>query len=200
MKGQQQAVSAILITGILIAVVGSVYFWGIPLIQKNKDISLLESSEVFILNVNNKIKDIANHGGKDMIAITTPGILKFDGENITLEIDTTGSIYDVNAMIPLSKNSCTLPNGVWGVDNPEVICIITQCTGSGKCENYHTIYKLNYIRLDVEPGIKSYQLELTGNKDYGGEHNYIQIENKGTTEETAEGRNLISTKIAISII
>ena len=39
MKGQQ-AISVILLTGILIVTVSSIYFWGIPLIEKNKDIAL----------------------------------------------------------------------------------------------------------------------------------------------------------------
>ena len=179
--------------------VGSVYFWGLPLIQKNKDISLLENSEGFMLNLNNKIKDIANHGGRDNIEIIIPGMVKFDG-NIILDVETVGSIYAEGAWIPLSRNGCALTDGTWGINNPEVLCLLTQCiSGGAKCEKYQTEYKLSYIKLDTE-GINSYKIELTGNKAYGGEHNYIQIENKGTTEKNVDGKNLISTEIEISII
>ncbi|MCX6819223.1 MAG: hypothetical protein NT129_04475 [Candidatus Aenigmarchaeota archaeon] len=202
MKGQQQALSAILITAVLIGVVGSVYFWGLPLIQKSKDISVLGGCESFMMNLNNKIKDTANHGGSDSIEITVPGTLKFDGANLTLYVDTAGIIYDVNALIPLSRNDCSSPEGTWGIDNPEVLCIWTECLGSGKCEKYHTEYKLHYLTLNVavESSMKAYKIELIGNQDYGGEHRYVKMENKGTTEEMVDGRTLISTKIGISII
>src|SRR3989338_6960866 len=87
MKGQQEALSAILISGILIGVVGSVYFWGVPLIQKNKDISILESSEAFVRGLDVKIKSVANNGGRDQMSIPVPGIVTFDGKMITMSIE-----------------------------------------------------------------------------------------------------------------
>ena len=196
MKGQQQALSAILITGVLMGVVGSVYFWGLPLIQKNKDISVLENSEGFMLNLNNKIKNIANHGGRETMEVTVPGIIEFDGDNITLEIETTGSIYAENAPISLSKNGCSRTDGTWGVHNPEVLCLLTQCLGEGSdCGTYQTVYTLRYIQLNTE-GLESYKIDLVGNRLFAGENDVIQIENKGTSLIG----NLKNTEIEISII
>lgn len=184
----------------MIGVVSSVYFWGMPLIQKNKDVSLLENTEAFMLNLNSKIKDITNHGGRDTIELTLPGIVRFNGENITLSIDTTGSIYAEGTFISLSRNGCSMTEGVWGINNPETLCLKTVCTGGGaNCQKYHTEYKLSYIRLDTE-GINSYKIRLSGDVNMGGEHSFIQIENKGTTEEIVGGRKLISTEIEISIL
>ena len=60
MKGQQQVLTILLITLVLVAIVGSVYFWGLPLIQKNRDITVLKKAEDFMMNLNNKIKYVAN--------------------------------------------------------------------------------------------------------------------------------------------
>lgn len=200
MKGQQQALSAILITTVLIGVVGSVYFWGLPLIQKSKDVSVLENSEILMLNLNNKIKQVANSGGSDRVTVNVPGILSFDGENLTLVVDTSGSIYATGALIPLSKNSCTVTEGLWGVNSPEALCITSQCLGSSaRCEKYRTEYKLSYIKLYTNE-LDSYKIVFVGDAFYGGENDYIQVENVGTSEKNDNGRNLISTEIKISIV
>ena len=103
MKGQQEALSAVLISGILIGVVGSVYFWGIPLIQKNKDVSLLENSEAFMQTLDSKIKAVANNGGRDQIVISVPGLVRFDGEIVEFSIETEGTIYATDEEILLGR-------------------------------------------------------------------------------------------------
>jgi len=194
MRGQQEALTAILISGILIGVVGSVYFWGLPLIQKNKDISVLENSEVFIKNLNEKIKYVANNGGRDQMRITIPGIIRLTSDkNIEIVVDTDGSIYSINAEIPLGRNSwChATEDGVWGVNDMEMICVKSMEVGEG---SYKTTYTLSYVVL--ASGARKYTIELTGNPSSGGEEHFINIENKGT----ATDGNLIKTIIEISIV
>ena len=88
MKGAMEAISVVLVTGVLIGVVGSIYFWGLPLIEKNKDISILENSEFFIKNLNDEIKNIANSGGIVNKKITVPATVSFDAKNFR-----TGNIF-----------------------------------------------------------------------------------------------------------
>lgn len=192
MKGQQEALTAILISGILISVVGSVYFWGLPMIQKNMDVSTLENSESFVKTVNDKIKYIANNGGRDQVRITVPGTVTFDGGKIELSVETKGTIYATSALIPFGKNDCTAQEGSWGINDPETLCVTSVKLSDQK---YLTKYDVNYIELKTS-GIKSYQIELTGPTSSGGTDHVINIENKGTEEDI----NLIKTKIAINII
>lgn len=203
MKGQHEALSAILITGVLIGVVGSVYFWGMPLIEKNRDISTLKNSEEFMKNLNEKIKYVANHGGRDQIKITVPGIVTFDGEDILFEVETTGVIYSIGSPIPITKNPCTLTEGRWGLQESEVLCLVSECMGNiNECQNYKTAYKLNYVPLHVyDPEqelviLNSYQIDLTGQSDKGGMDHLVVIENLGTVPDG----NLIKTQISINIV
>ena len=202
MRGATEALSAILVTGILISVVGSVYFWGLPLIQKNKDIATLESAEKFMVNLDRKIKSVSNSGGRDEIKINVPGILAFDGNSLALVIETQGTQYAKNAMIPLGKNICTLETGVWGADEPDTLCAYSQEISETM---FNTTYVLRFAQLDTKisetlKGPESYRISLGGLPSRGGEGRTVIIENLGTEKEALQGgRNLIKTKIAIKI-
>lgn len=185
MKGQE-AISAILITGILLGVVGSIYLWGIPLIEKNMDFSVLESAEGFMRNLDEKINGVANHGGREQIEIPL-GVINFESD-IDLEIETRNTIYASEAWIPLGKNECTKEEGKWGIDDPDILCMIGQKVG----EKYKTKYNLRYIELKL--GIKSYKIELVG-EGSGREKNSIIIERTGTQREGDSVTTLVSIKI-----
>jgi hypothetical protein len=201
MKGQQEVLSVVLISGILIGVVGSVYFWGVPLVQKNKDVAILEGAESFVKNLNDKIKFVANNGGRDQIVVTVPGIVKFDPSKSPAEIyvivDTEGTIYSTGAPIPLGHNSdCTSTPGTFGLSDPEVICVTSTKVGENK---YHTVYTLKYVKLENPSIVRDYAIQLEGNPKSGGERNTIIFENLGNIQSTS-GRTLISTLMSINII
>ncbi len=195
-KGQQEALSAVLISGILIGVVGSVYFWGIPLIQKNKDIALLESSEAFMRQLDEKIKSVANNGGRDQIVISVPSLVSFDGQTIKLSMETEGTIYATDAEIPLGRTSLK-PSYVWGVDGPVLFMVKSVKLTEN---NYKTDYTLEYILLRNEKTLKDYKIELTGSGASGGLDKTIIIENIGDTTNTVDGRTLISSNVRIIIV
>lgn len=202
MRGQQEAMTAILISGILIGIVGSVYFWGLPLIQKNKDVSILEDSEGFMKSLDNKIKYVANHGGRDQIKINVPGTLKFDGEKLSLQIETIGTIYSAESLIPLERNSCTRVGGNWGIHDPSILCLLSSCIDPG-CTKYITAYELSYIPLNVyDPSdtvvLNTYKIKLNGEPAEGGIDHLVIVENKGI-EEDVDGI-LINTIISINIV
>ena len=196
-KGQQEALSAVLISGILIGVVGSVYFWGVPLIQKNKDISLLETSESFMRQLDEKIRSVANNGGRDQIVIPVPGILSFDGAEVKLTIETQGTIYATDADIPLGRNTLEQSGGgTWGIDDPLIFNVKSVKMGEN---NYRNEYTLIYIELRNEDSLRDFKIGLTGPSTSGGQDNTIIMESQGdTTAESA--RTLITSNVKISVI
>jgi len=200
MKGQHEVVAVILISGILIGVVGSVYFWGVPLIQKNKDIAILENSEKFIRTLNNKIKFIANNGGRDQLRIDLPAITRFapDSNAIEIVVDTEGTIYATDAEIPLGRNSqCAAPSGEFGLDDPETICVKSTKISENA---FKTTYSLKYIKLtNIDVG-RNFMMGLAGSAASGGEASTIIFENKGNTQTTDDSRTLITTIIEVNII
>lgn len=177
MKGQQDVLSTIIVSGILISVVGSVYLWGLPLIQKNQDITTLQSSEDFMLQLNEKIKFIANNGGKDRMQVTVPGVLEVREGRIELRVDTQGTIYAAEAEIPLGTNECFRVQGTWGVHESSVFCVKSKKQGETK---FRTTYSIEYIELK-SPTLKSYKIDLQGST-IGGQDRVLTIENMGTVE------------------
>lgn len=207
-KGQQEALSAVLISGILIGVVGSVYFWGIPLIQKNKDISLLETSESFMRTLDDKIKSVANTGGRDQIVINVPGVASFDGSVLQLSIETEGTIYAVDAQIPLGRSATSnlktdfssgtpVTYGVWGVDDPVLFNVISKKINEGKYKNDYT---LDYIQLRNSKTLKDFKINLTGQSASGGIEKTIIVESTGDSTSLINGRTLINSNVKISIV
>lgn len=192
-KGQQEILTTILITGILVGIVGTVLFWGFPLIQKSKDASTLETSEGFIRAINNKIKFIANNGGKDQLVISIPGTVKFlpaEGQ-IELLVDTQGTVYATDAEIPIGRNECSRVEGTWGINDPEVVCLTSKKIDTNR---YLTTYRLGYIPLKTQ-GVVAYKISMTGETGIGGEGHTIIFENTGTQEN----ENTINTIVSISI-
>ncbi len=194
-KGQQDILSAVMLTGIMVVVVGSVYFWGIPLVQKNRDVNALQNTEDFMKLLNDKIKFVANNEGREQIQINVPVILTFVAadDKIQVEIETDGSIYSSGAPIPLSRTeSCDNVNpGTWGTDQPEILCVTT----TELAENaYKSVYSLEYREL---AGLtKDYQINLEGAGGSIGQDHNIVMEYDGS--ETVGG--ILNTKIKITLL
>ncbi|MCD6477805.1 MAG: hypothetical protein J7K87_02260 [Candidatus Aenigmarchaeota archaeon] len=94
-KGQSQIITGVLLVMIMISLVAVTYFWGIPLIEKQKDTVTVSNAERFIKTLNEKIEDVAKNGGTQKITgFEIPGDLKLiDSENkFILNFKTTGDI------------------------------------------------------------------------------------------------------------
>lgn len=193
MNGQQDVLSAILISGILIAVVGSVYMWGVPLIEKNRDIATLQNAEDFMKTLNEKIKFVSNNGGKDQIDVTIPSRIEFSSSNgkIFMILDTQGTIYASEIESPLGKNDCTATQGLWGQDESSVFCVKSNKIDENK---FRTTYSLGYLQLDVDG--ESFKIELVGQNQIGGQDHMIIVENIGTQKDGTLTKTLISVSIS----
>ncbi len=186
-KGQEP-LTIVMIVGIMVVIISAVYFWGAPLIEKNKNFAEVKSAENFMTYLNDKIKSIANNGGREQIQIES-GTVRFDPGIIRLAMETGDAYYTKDVWIPLTEGNCTI-DGVWGEDPPESLCVKSESAGS----SYRTTYELRYRRLDA--GLRTYQISLDGTTASGSEGNIIVIENAGSSIEG----NLIRTHISIRII
>lgn len=189
--------SAIIVTGILIGVAGTVYLWGIPLIQKNKDVATLENAESFMHDLSSKLKYVVNHGGRDSLRVSVPGILVFDPPQKTIElvVETQGTIYAVGGEHQLGVNVCSLTEGTWGEHEPDTLCRRTQQVGEN---NYVTVYTLKYIELHTL-GVESYAVDLRGGETRGGEGHVVVFQNTGVERAAVNGRELTKTIVSVEI-
>lgn len=194
MKGVAEALTAVVMTGVLIGVVSSVYFWGLPLIQKNKDISTLQSSERFMNSLASTIKEVANVPGRQKLTISVPGLVNFDGAKFQLTVNTDGTIYSTEGAIPLGRNECSPNTGTWGVQDYATLCVTSSKAG----DKFESIYTLKFIQLDTE-GIDSFKIAFSGRRNVGGENRIITIENAGTATQNVGSRKILTSTIAVDI-
>ena len=175
MKGQTQIVTTMLLTMVTVAVVGTVYFYGLPLIEKNKDIATLQKTEDFIKLLDDKIKIVAN-GGSAELPFNIPGLFIFNNSNGTIEIKvkTRRTIYATGAEVPLVGD---LEGGnVWGVNKQEIIYVKAEKVGNAFVNSYNLNYK-----------------QLVGNDCYK-----IVLESKtGGDIVTEEGHNIVISHVGI---
>lgn len=185
MKGQQEILTPLLFTGILIAVVGSVYFWGVPLIQKNQDITVLHKAEDFMKSLNEKIIKVANTEGSDKITIAA-GTLYFDPTpdpslntgtgKLVLKLTTKGTIYSTGQWIPFVRDTTCQPDScIMGVHEPQLL--FAQSTDIDGA--YATDYTLSYRKLKSPQSTATSRINITGIKAAAGENHDVIIEFRG---------------------
>ncbi len=68
-KAQVQAVSMVLITGIILALAGAAYFWGRPMIEKRATMTDISTAESFMLELDRQITETSRSGGTKAVNI-----------------------------------------------------------------------------------------------------------------------------------
>ncbi|MBM3304223.1 MAG: hypothetical protein FJY76_03925 [Candidatus Aenigmarchaeota archaeon] len=175
--GQTEAVSLVLISGIVVSLVGAAYFWGMPLIEKRAASTDFTSASNLITDINKKILSLANAGGgKAEIELSKPVTLvpaeAQDNNNNSLIVT-----YGVRQpIIYPSAEGGTLylgatnfgdaseSIGVFGQSSPGVITVRQNVMPEG---NYYILStKLWYRQLRTSGAqVKSYVIKLCGDTD-----------------------------------
>jgi len=199
MKGVEQIVSSVLLTGILIAVVTAVTAIGLPLLDKTRDASSLENSRNFMINLENSVKDVANNGGRVRIPVMVDSDVSFDPDTqkIEMRMTTSGTIYDSEAQIPLGRNDCGITKGKWQDNSPLTLCVLSTCIEKAEsgCRRYTIAYTLEPVELMVGQTIESKKIELqSAGMQLGNQDSFIVLEKLGDT-----GSDQKKTLVGVSI-
>jgi len=62
MKGQTQAVTAVMITGIVMGGIGTAYLWGVPMLEKRQVEQEVTTTEEDVLNLREEIESVSQRG------------------------------------------------------------------------------------------------------------------------------------------
>ena len=160
-KGQSQVVTGVLLLLIMISLVSVTYFWGIPLIQKQKDVVTVSNIERFLKNLNDKIQIVAKNGGTQKITgFDIPGELKLDDESDRFELDfkTTGNIIATDKNIYLIGDE--RKEGYVG-EEPGIILIYSKDI-DGKYDINASLYYRNLTGSINNGKQNKYQIDLIG--------------------------------------
>jgi hypothetical protein len=201
MKVQIQPISLMLITGIVISLVGAAYLWGKPLVEKRTTITDFKTAENFILNLNDKILDIANNmAGTESLDIPK-GLIRVipytdsssDNNSIILEFVTSQPML-MNATIPL-KTSSLEEVGTYGESEPRIITL----TVEPHATQYKMIFKLHYRELDTET--KGYKIALNNITTVGNKKITVSFDKNEIEPGNASNMgDLILTFINVEVV
>jgi hypothetical protein len=203
-KAQADIISAVLIIIMGLGLVSVAYTWGIPLIQKRSDTTLVERTyKTFDANnersITKVIKFISNHGGEDVVSLDTKGIwflypsTDTTPENNSIQFSFQAKVSNLavdKSWIPLSSGS-TNPVGTLGFDDSYVVFGKADTAPGG----YNITYKVWFRKLNETTTNKIYEIDLV--KHPSGPL-ISSGKNVGISRgDVREQQNLITTEIKI---
>ncbi|GEM_PF-4156947 len=207
MKGQHEVLTLIVMTGILFGVIASVWLWATPIVEKNKEIFSLSATEDFTKDLAASINHVAKNGGKvqlQMNRLDPKGSMLIGQDGIDIFVVTQDTIYEKSVQVPLEELNCATTEATWGLNSSAAVCVQSDPIGKEKVRTKFSIkfVQLNYDNALVQPpekkGYKITILPLTSIT--GLDKSSVRIENKGLQESVVNGRTLISTLVAITIV
>lgn len=201
-KGQTQAVTAIIITGITLGAVSATYVWGTPILEKRQSQQQLVQTEDQVRNLYNSLESIRNSGEGTTERLT----LDFSG-GTDIRLNESGNYIEIST----SVRSSPYAQGTWfllegerlqglsvgegtygrkGQDQPGVIAL--KATGT---ENVQLLYRVEFRNLYTETSTGSMLEQVDLNTQGGGQatgETTVIISNEGTEMDT--GSSAVETE------
>lgn len=198
-KGQSQVVTAVLLGGILVVGISSAYTWGVPLLQKNQDVSNLQDTVSSLQDLEEEIVAVSQRGGSSEVSINVrDGFFEVLPENDTIVYTgTTNAAYVATGQwVPLNENDMNgVPEagfgggyGIQNQDRPGVLIARARQEG----DEYQTTFKIVFRELQDLESNQGYKIDLVGDGNLeasGGTHNIVITQGEETTEQGASATN-----------
>jgi len=197
-KAQAQLISVVILTSITISLVAITYFWGMPIMEKEKSSVRLSSAEKFMKELNRKLEDVIKNGGTQVLEANVPGTLTMVDNGVDDKLELNFSIKGCE--IALQKDIFLIgdekPEAVLG-EEPSVLKVYAQ--GS---KNFCTVTMSLYYR-NVTSSKNIYVVDLVGlgSKSITGKNHKILIsmgESSGIVGRR-NGRDVYETKVNVRL-
>lgn len=133
MRAQTNIISIIIIAGLIIALVSATYIWAVPIIEKRSAITDYSIIESFMLQLDEKIVELANTGSGEVTLNIPRGSLTVHSHEssghsdplnntISLKFYTSQPIVASGDSIPISTSNLDYV-GEYGKDEPRIITL-----------------------------------------------------------------------------
>ena len=181
--GQTEAVSLVIISGVVITLVCAAYFWGMPLIDKRAASTDFESAKNSIMDINKKVVALANAGGGKVDIQLQKALTLIPADSTDTDNNTIMLTYGVNQPVLYSGPEDSViylgttigdalqGTGVFGQSSPGVITMKQTATMSS---TYLLTTRLRFRPLTAvattESGSvsKNYLIKLCRDDDLAG--------------------------------
>jgi hypothetical protein len=198
MKGQVEAITLVLIGGIVIALVGGAYLWGKPLIEKRTAVTDISSSIRFMEDLDQKIVDLAKSctGSatcEQSINLPSKGFVTIDtaDNSLSYEFLISQPLVTENEIPINTRNVDTVAR--FG-ETPSVIWMSGMPVG----DQYKILFRIKYRELLDNDQKKGYMIKLSG---IGRGTNRIVVSYDGNDViSDPMGNDLVVTNINVRLI
>jgi len=205
MKGQQDVISALLIIVISIGLVSSAILYGMPLIQKRQEETLVSRVSNYFNPSNpnslpSRLEYISKNGGSERFSIGTKGLWEVNATENSLSFTLWTKYVSDKGLDRWIGKECDAEEGfrgdigVVGVNSPFVIC--SRATYEG---GYIITYKIWSRELWTEDGSKGYLIKFSvpETSPSSSATSSIELIFKDKRGEKVDGKTLIITEIEI---
>ncbi len=149
-KGQQ-VLTAILLTGVILTVSFSAYFWGREILEKSRDQREFEEMERFMRDLNKNIKEVSVRGGREEMSVDLPSDAELrindatapGTDNVTLSFGVQGKMMATGqdfAIVGTKGSEARI------TEDPDVIV----ANSIGRRDHYSVEFRLYYKNVTVE--------------------------------------------------
>lgn len=194
MKGQTQAVTAVMITGIMVGTISAVYVWGTPLLDKRESQAELDQIETDVISLKNEIDSIGDSGsgaGSEINLRLNDGDVYVNEEENYIEITSfaANSMYPEGTWRILEGNNLQglsfVDSSDYGITGQESSGVVAVRSDGSEGEDRIT-YRVEFRNLQDDsfdgPIMELLDIQLTGAERSSGETT-VSIVNEGTETE-----------------
>lgn len=202
MKGQTQAVTAVLITSVVVGSVATAYVWGTPILEKRQSKADLSNVESQAFNLYSKVLEVSRSGSGTTEKITFSGDAKQFKVHVNAQkdyIDITSSAknppYPIDTWSLIKgKNmqNLTFSTGEYaleGEDQPGVVAVKPAGGPGESVVVYRVEFRNMYVETPTGAKLKKIDIQSQGRYRSSGETTLL-ISNEGT--ELDAGKNQVS--------
>jgi hypothetical protein len=171
-KAQGDIISAVIIIIIAMGLVGTAYSWGLPLIQKKQDTTIVNRvlnyfDQNNINSLPSLIERVANIGDEETFSLDVNGVwilreykeASSFNNSLTFSFSSKVSNLAIGQWISLTTGaSCPPSNATLGIYKSSVVCARADPTDGG----YNITYMVLFRELDDSSGKRGYKIDLNG--------------------------------------
>lgn len=204
MKGQTPAITAVLITTVIVGSVATAYIWGTPLLEKRQGQADLQSIENNAVQLHGKIIEVSNSGSGTTERIEFNSIsgtemrINDEEDYIVIETEASQSPYprgSWNLIRGKSLQNLSFGTGDYGIESnnlPGVLAV--RPTGSSGSTVLRYQIEFRNILADNPTGQRLQKIDLrTVGQDRALEDATLLISNEGTEIDAGNNRVTVSS-------
>jgi hypothetical protein len=202
MKGVSEKVSAVLIVLIVASIIGVVYNWGVPLIEKtHAEVNADRVHSYF--NPNNKeslqqkIVEVANFGGETTFFMDADGVWTLNNTDNSISFKFFSKVTKIAAngvWVPVFSSTCDHTTTGSLSDPPYITCAQARPSGTG----FEITYKVWFRNLSIDyNNLRLIQLNQGGSSSSTSKS--LKITQGGTTSTTVGDKTLTIANVIIKL-